>query len=158
MMASTSQKQAPGNTKRKRQKATVVGKQVFFIPFTLPGLNEMNQALQVRGKPRGKSGKRWTKYTDLKREYESLIISVIKQAGIQPMKSAYFRFTWVEKNRKRDPDNFSSMGKKLILDSLVKAGVLQSDGWRCIKGWHESWEVAKGKTQKPGVGVYMWPG
>ena len=41
-------------------------------------------------------------------------------------------FYWYEPNKKRDLDNISSMGRKLIQDSLVECGVLKNDGWNEI--------------------------
>ena len=41
----------------------------------------------------------------------------------------FIAFTWFCKNKKKDKDNISSMGKKYILDGLDKAGVLINDGW-----------------------------
>jgi Holliday junction resolvase RusA-like endonuclease len=40
-------------------------------------------------------------------------------------------FVWIEENRRRDPDNISA-GKKFLLDSFVKCGILVDDGWKQI--------------------------
>ena len=42
------------------------------------------------------------------------------------------KYCWYEKNRRRDLDNISSFGRKVIQDALVKSGVLQNDGWKEI--------------------------
>ena len=57
-------------------------------------------------------------------------------------KPVKIRITWVEENRKRDPDNIA-FAKKFILDALVKAGKLPNDGHRWIKGLEDKFEFAK---------------
>ena len=70
--------------------------------------------------------------------------------GLQPMGRVRIAWRWVEASKNRDPDNFSSIGKKFILDALVTAGVLQNDGWRHIAGWTDDWEIGV-----PGVHVTL---
>lgn len=129
--------------------------QSFFVPLTLPGLNEILQAMQTKGMKRGRKSKRWSKYTEIKREYEGLIISAINLANIKPVKRAYFMFTFIEKNKKRDPDNVAAGARKFILDALVTAGVLENDGWKQVAGWTDTFMVKSG-NQKSGVGVSIW--
>ena len=129
--------------------------QTFFVPLTLPGMNEILQAMQTKGMKRGAKSKRWTKYTDLKREYESLIISSIQLAKIKPVKRAYFMFKFIEKNKKRDPDNIAAGARKFILDALVSARILENDGWKQVAGWNDTFTVGHG-DQKEGVSVSIW--
>lgn len=49
---------------------------------------------------------------------------------------------WFCKNKKKDKDN-TSFAKKGILDGLVKAGVLENDGWDQIVGFQDSFAVDK---------------
>jgi hypothetical protein len=141
------------------KKARVTGEQVFFVPVTLPGFNEILQAMRTKSKRRGKSGRKWYKWTEMKKEYESIIISAINASGIQPVKRAYFIFTFIEKNKKRDPDNVAAGARKLILDALQRTDppILKNDGWACVAGWHDSFSVRTGKHQKAGVGVQIFP-
>ncbi len=62
------------------------------------------------------------------------------------------RFWWYERNRRRDPDNVAAGGRKLVLDGLVSAGVLEGDGWHHIRSWEDQWFV---NPEKPGVFVSM---
>jgi Holliday junction resolvase RusA-like endonuclease len=57
-------------------------------------------------------------------------------------KQVQINFTWHCENQKMDPDNIC-FAKKYILDGLVKAGVLQNDGWKQIKGFTDCFEVDK---------------
>lgn len=50
-------------------------------------------------------------------------------------------YRWYEKNRRRDLDNISSFGRKVIQDALVQAGVLPDDGWKYIKGFTDEFYV-----------------
>lgn len=42
------------------------------------------------------------------------------------------RYRWYEKNKRRDLDNISSFGRKVIQDALVQAHTLENDGWKNI--------------------------
>lgn len=51
------------------------------------------------------------------------------------------KYTWYERNKKRDKDNISSFGRKVIQDGLVKAGVLENDGWKQIEGFSDRFRI-----------------
>lgn len=55
-------------------------------------------------------------------------------------------FTWYCKNQKKDPDNIA-FAKKFILDALVKAGVLENDGWKQIAGFEDYFEIDADKPR-----------
>lgn len=57
------------------------------------------------------------------------------------------RYTWIEPNRKRDKDNISGFGRKIIQDALVKAGYLKNDGWREIIGFTDDFAVDKNEPR-----------
>lgn len=63
--------------------------------------------------------------------------------GVRFRKPVRMSYTWYEKNRKRDPDNVSSYGRKVIQDALVSCGVLKDDGWSCISGFSDEFGVDK---------------
>jgi len=50
-------------------------------------------------------------------------------------------YHWVEPSRRRDKDNISGYGRKLIQDALVKAGVLKNDGWNDIVNSYDSYGI-----------------
>lgn len=112
--------------------------QSFFVPGSFPRLN-MLIGRNVR----------W-EYSALKKEWGSIIQSCIAQAKLKPMKRAHIYFHWQEKDKRKDPDNIAGIGKKFILDALVKAGILPDDGWDEIAGWTDVWRV-----QKDNVGVLI---
>ena len=57
-------------------------------------------------------------------------------------KPVFIRFTWIEKNRKRDKDNIA-FGKKFILDAMQKSGKLDNDNWKWIRGFSDTFEIGK---------------
>ena len=104
------------------------------IPGRLPGLNELLKA------PKGNR----FRANQIKREAETKIAWCILQQlrGVQIAGKVTLRYTWYEPNRRRDLDNIAS-GHKYIQDALVRAGVLEGDGWRHIAGFSDSFEVDK---------------
>lgn len=119
-------------------------KQSFFVPGTLPGLNEIIAAAKVRRGP-------WNQYSDMKRKLTQEILVVIFKAKLQPMDSCFVTFTWGTPNRKRDLDNIAC-GKKFVLDALVKANIIGNDNWRYLHGFKDLFKVDK---HFPGVLVQL---
>ena len=105
----------------------------FTIPGRLPGLNEMtnaNRANMYQG-------------ASLKKNAEKSIMAALMYQKLTPIhEPVYLRFNWVEPNKKRDKDNIAS-GRKFVLDALVKAGVLENDGWKHIIGFSDRFSVDK---------------
>lgn len=98
--------------------------QYLEIPFRLPGLNEVIEANR-RNRHAG---------AKLKRENEQEIIWCIKSAKLQPVKlPCIVHLTFEESNHRRDVDNVES-AKKMVLDALVKAGILQGDSPKWVIG------------------------
>lgn len=104
------------------------------IPFTLPGLNDYISAERIHRQ----------RAAALKRKCElavrTAIASQIKEPLFEPV---VMHYTWVEKDKRRDKDNISSFGRKVIQDALVKAGYLENDGWSNIAGFSDGFEVDK---------------
>jgi hypothetical protein len=117
-------------------------RQTLWIPDRLPGLNEVIAAAKGRG-GRGHA------YAKMKRDLGEFVWANAKAARLRPVRRARLHFLWVEKDRRRDPDNVSSAGRKFILDGLVKAGVLPGDGWAAIESWSDTFTV----DAKHGVAV-----
>lgn len=104
--------------------------QGFLVPGKLPGMNDFE------------GGRRWG-YRTAKKKWEEIIGQSIIDARLTKMDKVFIEFQWFEMNRRRNPDNFSSMGRKFIIDSLVKSGVIKNDGWGEILGWSDKWKVEK---------------
>lgn len=113
------------------------------IPGSLPGLNEYIQAERTH-RQRGAA---------LKREAQELIEWEISQQIDRPLREPVtMHYTWVERDRRRDKDNISSMGRKLIQDAMVAIGALKNDGWGNIEGFTDSFSVDAGD---PRIEIYI---
>ena len=107
--------------------------------LTIPGkLHNLNDYI---------SAERSNRYVgaQMKKADQSIIIHYAKKQlrGISIEKPVFMEQTWVEKNRRRDLDNISSFGRKVIQDALVDTGVLKDDVWKHIVGFSDRFEVDK---------------
>ena len=114
--------------------------QQFFVPGLLPGQNTFMG-----------NGTHW-KYGSAKRLWMGFIRRAIHHAKLTPMQRVQIAWEWRERNRMRDPDNFTGINKKFILDTLVEVGILPDDGWDEIAGWTDRWHV---DASNPGVLVTL---
>lgn len=105
----------------------------------IPGsLNNLNDYINSERTNRHKGAK-------MKRDNENIVSFAIKQClwGVRIEKPVFMEFIWYEKNRRRDLDNISSFGRKVIQDALVYCGVLKDDGWKYVVGFSDRFEVDK---------------
>jgi Holliday junction resolvase RusA-like endonuclease len=113
--------------------------QALRIPYMLPGMNEL---LKLAKEARYNPGAR---YTRAKARSQSGIVALAKLMldPYGPEDQVRVSFEWLEPDRRRDPDNIAA-GKKIILDALVKAGILSNDGWRNIAPpLIDTWRVSR---------------
>jgi hypothetical protein len=116
----------------------------LWVPGPLPGLNELIDA--AKG-----SGGRGAGYARLKRQWTQIVWAHAKLARLPAFPGrVILDFGWYERDRRRDPDNVAAGGRKLILDGLVAAGVLEGDGWRFVQSWTDRFYV---QPDRHGVGV-----
>lgn len=105
------------------------------IPVRMPGANEYI-AQERRSRYAG---------AKLKQEYTNLAALYFRRAGVKPVTvPVKLRFTWHEKNRRRDKDNVA-YAKKFILDGMQRAGFLPNDNNRWILGFEDCF-VYDGRT------------
>jgi len=118
----------------------------LWVPGPLPGLNELIAAAKgARG--------RGILYAALKRTWTDTVWAQAKSQRVHPFPGrVVIEFRWFERDRRRDPDNVAAGGRKLVLDGLVKAGVLKGDGWRFVQSWTDRFDVA---ADRPGVAVTL---
>lgn len=104
----------------------------LIIKGRLPGLNDY---IAAERKHRQAGAK-------VKRDAEEIVIWSARASlrGKIPTPTI-MHYAWVEPNRKRDKDNVSSYGRKVIQDALVKAGYLPGDGWSDIEGFTDEFFV-----------------
>ncbi len=106
---------------------------LLIIPGRLDNLNDYISAERTN---RYKGAK-------LKANGESIVCCAIRQCmkNIHIKAPVFMEYSWYEKDKRRDLDNISSFGRKVIQDALVHAGVLQNDGWKEIVGFSDSFHV-----------------
>ena len=111
----------------------------LIIPGRLPNLNEYIEACR-RNK---------YKANKMKREAEDLVMLCARQQlrGWKARGPVMMYYLWVEKDRRRDKDNISGYGRKIIQDALVKAKFLKNDGWNDIEGFADDFAVDKGRPR-----------
>ncbi|MGN0423546.1 MAG: RusA family crossover junction endodeoxyribonuclease [Lachnospiraceae bacterium] len=68
--------------------------------------------------------------------------AIYEQLGrLRISKPVYMTYRWYEPDRRRDLDNISSFGRKVIQDALVHTKVLKNDGWKEITGFRDEFYV-----------------
>ena len=85
----------------------------------------------------------------MKRQDQELVEWHIRSQlrGVRITSPVRLTFRWYESSRKRDLDNISSFGRKVIQDALVKTRVLENDGWKNITGFSDEFFVDKKKPR-----------
>ncbi len=108
---------------------------ILVIPGTLNNLNDYIAAERTN---RHKGAK-------MKADNGKMVAVAIRQCirGVRIDRPVFMEYTWVEKNRRRDLDNISSFGRKVIQDALVETGVLKDDGWKHVVGFSDRFQVDK---------------
>lgn len=103
------------------------------IPGRLPGLNDYTDA--------SRSGKMQS--ARMKRDAQATVMWHIKSQlrGVTIEHPVHLSFTWFEPDRRRDRDNISSFGRKIIQDALVSCGVLYDDGWDYVISYADDFAV-----------------
>lgn len=99
-------------------------------------LNNLNDYISAEGASRYKGAA-------MKARNEALVKVAIKQQmrSIRIERPVYMEYTWYERNKRRDLDNISSFGRKVIQDALVQTRVLVNDGWNEIVGFSDQFYV-----------------
>ena len=108
----------------------------IVIPGELPDLNTI---IAESKKGRGK----WQPYNEMKQEYTNIVAWIAKSEIKKQLKKIDLEITWICPNRRKDKDNISAGGLKMILDGLVVAGVIENDGWKQIGDISHKFKVDK---------------
>ncbi len=77
-----------------------------------------------------------------KKNQNKVIAEIYEQLGrLRIKKPVIIRYRWYEKDRRRDLDNISSFGRKVIQDALVSTRVIENDGWKEIRGFSDEFYI-----------------
>ena len=90
----------------------------------LPGLNELI----------GSVGRPWWACRRTKRDAMNRVMMELMAQNIPPFKRPIVvRIKWIEKDARRDRDNVSSGGTKILLDAMKQRGLIRDDSRRWVK-------------------------
>lgn len=108
---------------------------LLVIEGSLPGLNEYIEAERGNRFQGAKMKRVWG---------EKIMWQARRDLGrVKIPCPVVMHYTWYEKDRRRDMDNISAFGRKVIQDALVKGGWLPNDGWAQIAGFTDEFKVDK---------------
>ncbi len=105
--------------------------------LTIPGkLHNLNDYISAERSNRYVGGQ-------MKKADQNIVIHYAKKQlkGITIENPVFMEYAWYEKDKRRDCDNISSFGRKVIQDALVETGVLKGDGWKYVVGFSDRFEV-----------------
>ena len=108
----------------------------MIVKFTIPfELLDLNGIIDLAHKRTGK----YCPYNEIKRDTEIRIIYELRRQKVKPIPAESlpvgFEYTWFCKDKRKNPDNIS-VGRKFVLDALVKAKIIPNDGWNEV--WRQS--------------------
>ena len=116
----------------------------FTIRGKLPGLNDYITAERTNR----------YKGAAMKRQSEAIVLHAARSLGkYRPDGKVRMVYRWYEQTQRRDKDNISSFGRKVIQDALVKGGWLANDGWRNIEDFEDRFYVDR---KNPRIEVEIW--
>jgi len=87
----------------------------------------------------------------MKKQLEADIILSAFSGAKKLEGKVWIEFTWHERNMRRDKDNVAA-GKKWIMDSMQKKGILENDNNKFVEGFVD--RFVYGKEDKVEVRVY----
>lgn len=109
----------------------------FTIYGKMPSLNDVIEKTRIN---------KFAGATMKKNLQRDINIQLLHQMAIMGMSAPLesqsdLKFTFYEKNKKRDKDNIIS-SQKFLLDSMVEVGILKNDGWKWIRNLAYDFELS----------------
>lgn len=88
----------------------------------------------------------------MKKDAQTAVLWQLK--GLQPITElSFYHFEWSIHNQRKDPDNISAFGRKVIFDAMQVAGVLPNDNLKYIVGTADTYVMA----EEPSVTIHQIP-
>lgn len=139
----------------------------FEIPFGGLNLNDIIRAAREAGYRRGmlderakmrlskrQRGKIVDEYLAAKAQWSARVMAYARQQHVPDdafPDGAHVHIHIVELDKRRDPDNVTGGTNKAVLDGLVNARILRTDGWKGVLSLRNTWSLGK----KPCVRVTL---
>lgn len=105
----------------------------------LKGVGQKQTSWLLKGGKDKRNSFKFNGYNQLKQEWSNKVCTHVIKTGFNKCKSSYFHYLLVEPNMKRDPSNIAAAAAKFIEDGLIKAGVIENDGWKQVLGIRPYW-------------------
>lgn len=83
----------------------------------------------------------------MKRRDQAAIMKYLPHDVKIRKRRVFIEYNFFEPNTKRDKDNISGYFHKVFQDALVQAGIIENDGWKCIRGFTDYFEVDRGSPR-----------
>lgn len=83
----------------------------------------------------------------MKRRDQAAIMKYLPHDVKIRKRRVFIEYNFFEPNTKRDKDNISGYFHKVFQDALVQAGIIKNDGWKCIRGFTDYFEVDRGNPR-----------
>lgn len=103
----------------------------IIIEGEFPTLNQVIKA----------SKSHYMAYANQKKQFTTLTMLSVKNKPKIDFKANY-HFTWYRKTKRADPDNVT-VGQKYVFDGLIKAGLIENDGWKEVGNISHSFRIDK---------------
>jgi hypothetical protein len=111
-------------------------KQTLTIPGQLPTLNETINDCK----------RHWSLYHAKKKKFTTLISLAVSH--LKPIEGqVHLSFRWFTQDKRTDPDNIAAGGRKVILDGLVKGGILPGDSFGHIASFSDVFAIDRGNPR-----------
>lgn len=101
----------------------------FTINGTLPSLNEYIGECRRNPYTGARMKKKW--------QLEVQRAAFSELHGKMVLRPVIISYKWVEPTKRRDLDNVSGFGHKIIQDALVEMGFLEGDSWKYVRGYSD---------------------
>lgn len=87
--------------------------------------------------------------------YQSIVSEIcnhINESRLMKMNRVWIDFIWVEKNRSRSLSKISSVGREIVIECLVKCGVIESNQWSSVIGFSDHFSCS---SSDPHVKIFL---
>ena len=119
-------------------------RQTIILDGELPAINEIIATTKSH----------WSKYSRVKKANTNIVAAEALKQKLNPIiNRADIVFFHYRKNKRKDPDNVAGGAAKIILDGLVKSGVLKNDTMEFVNTLVHCFEICK---KNPRIEVILY--
>ena len=121
-----------------------MNRQTLILDGELPAINEIIATTKSH----------WSKYSRVKKANTNIVAAEALKQKLSPISNRVdIVFFHYRKNKRKDPYNVAGGAAKIILDGLVKSGVIKNDTMEFVNTLVHCFEICK---QKPRIEVMLY--